>query len=237
LTAISTATPAMLDEIMRKAARAAAEGAISEDAFSAACEAVQARRQAGRSQGLGTANARPESTRRPHGAHRPSIPDRVHNNHERCLVVARAGLVVPNVVLAQLRPIEVSVAVAIAELGGARGCKVPVARLAAHARVSCRSVQYAVTRFEALGLIRVDRSRLRAFVSDFNVITIVSADWLDWMARRPRTSRVHGVPRMPGKFISSTANGSPVAPEGASIGRPGPAAGQVLRPPRPPARV
>ena len=66
-----------------------------------------------------------------------------------------------------------------------RRCDLFIDAIAAKAGVERTTVQRALRRAQALGLINVQERRLGGARNDSNIITIISTEWLDYLAKKP----------------------------------------------------
>jgi hypothetical protein len=114
-------------------------------------------------------------------------PDR-QASIERRRVVAGYGMA-PNFIRAKFTQGEMAALTIMADAVRARGyCDDCIDAIAARAGVHRTTVQNAFRLAEALGFIKVRHrpARIRGRKSLTNVVTIINAEWLDWIRKRRR---------------------------------------------------
>jgi hypothetical protein len=206
---------AVVDDIVRLAWRALAEGHLVDADAEGIAEAAEARRQALRSFASPATPRLASAPRRP-----PRSPDR-QRSIERRRQLATCGAV-PSRIAAQFTQGETAVLAVIGRQVKAHGrCDMPLDRIAALAGVSRTTVQSTLRQARQIGLIRITERRLTAWRNDTNLINIVSPDWTAWLGRgnaslkqggRVQNSERHVIQRLENGFsIEEKRVGSRIA--------------------------
>jgi hypothetical protein len=170
-----------LDEVARTFWRAVAAGHIGEDDAQPVSEALEARRQALRPQPL-TGRSQPSTGRlRGRDAPRPQrSPDRARSIARRRRL-ASAGPLPPNLACNFTTSELAVLAIVAAEVRRVGCCTRSNAELAARAGTCRTTVQNAVRRAAALGLLTVTERRITGWRNDTNLVRIVSPEWRTWL--------------------------------------------------------
>lgn len=191
--AIGNAPLRLLDDLARDIWRGLGTGMLSEGAASSLSEAIEARRAAGRASAKGELK-RPSTTSLRGWSYFP--PKRPQRSPDRARSIARRRQ------LASASPLPPSLAprftcgelAALAVIGSQvadhGACDRSIPELAARAGVSASTVRNAVREARRLGLVTVEERRQHCAPNLANVVRIVSAEWLAWIARRPKAERV-----------------------------------------------
>jgi hypothetical protein len=187
-------TPAQLDQIVKLAWGAVAEGQLTDDAAQAVSEAVEARRVAFRS----PPPPRPAvATPAPRQA--PRSPDKQASLERRRRQAASGAL--PPALAAQFTQAEAAALAVIAREVQRQGkCCLMLDAIAAMAGCSRTSAQNALRQARRLGLLSVEERRRRGQKSDTNVICIVSPEWRAWLrlgGDRVQKGEHHGYSSIP----------------------------------------
>lgn len=170
--------------------KAHAAGLIDDAAAQAAAEALQARKALV----AGVRTGSPQ--KRAHGVPRrppPRSPDRAASIRRRRSCAASGA--VPATIAADYTPAELAVlSIVAAEVRRAGCCTWPLDRIAALAGVCRRTVQYALRRAAALGLVHVEERPRPGAKHLPHVVTVVSPEWRAWLriGHRVKNHAHHG---------------------------------------------
>jgi len=179
---VTNASRHELDDAARAVWSALARGEIDDATASTLAERIAARRIPGNYRAP-TAARVPAATSLP--ARRPTPPERRERILRRRRVAASGAL--PPKIACHFSTAELAaLAVVVAEVRERGACTLPLAAIAARAGCSRTSVQNALRAAVRLGLVTVEERRRRWNRNAPNVVKIVSADWLTWIARGPR---------------------------------------------------
>ncbi len=178
--AIGAATYDQLDDIARGMWRSYGQGELDDLQANALSGAIEARRRA-LAPSTREMSHKPATTR--HGPpRRPPCraPDRSRSIARRRQLAASGA--VPGSIAANFTTGELAVLSVIArELQRSDGFAWCMDKLAAVAGVSRTTARNAIRRAQALGLISVVERRHNRWRSDTNILTIVSAEWRQWL--------------------------------------------------------
>jgi hypothetical protein len=187
-TAIATASLNTLDHLARTIWQGHATGVIADAEAQRLAEAIEARRGAAR------------AVRKPVGIPpgRASIfpprrlqlsPDRARSI-ERRRTLAASGPMPPHLAcrftVGELAVLRI-VADAVRDNGQ---CILPVDAIAARAGVCRRTAQNAIRQAAREGLLTVQERRHEGRRNDYNVVRIISAEWLTWVVRRSGCKKI-----------------------------------------------
>lgn len=172
--ATNARTYRQLDDISRLIWRAHAEGHLSDAAAQAAAEAAQARKNALR-------GGRPrEALKLARARRRPVTPDKAASIARRRRLAASGA--VPGPIAASFTVSELSTLSVIAREVQKRGrCELHIDAIAAMAGTCRTVVQSALRTARALGLVSVQERRRAGQRSLTNVVTVISAEWRQWL--------------------------------------------------------
>jgi hypothetical protein len=179
--AISAASLNVLDSLSRTIWQGHAAGAIADDQAQLLAEQIEARRASAR------------ATHKPVGipVGRASIfpPRRVQRSPDRARSIERrrtlaASGPMPPQLAARFTTGELAVLRVVADAVRDNGqCVLPVDAIAARAGVCRRLAQNAIREAARQGLLTVQERRRQGRRNDYNVLRIVSAEWLTWIKR------------------------------------------------------
>jgi hypothetical protein len=221
---IAAACLAELDALVKDAWCHHTHGHLSENDMEVICEAAQERRQAARPKPRAAASSAPRGpSRRPQRS-----PDKQRSIERRRRLAASGPM--PPALAAKFSTGELAVLKVVGDAVRHRGrCDMCMDEIAGRAGTCRRLAQGAIRRAEALGLLAIQERRLSATRSDTNIITIISAEWLDWLRIGPkgflRTPLVGGcksIPTTPHRFRTASPQrphqgfGVPASPREAS---------------------
>jgi hypothetical protein len=179
--AIAEASLNQLDHLARTIWQGHAAGAVDDDQAQLLAEQIESRRRVAR------------AAHRPVGVPvgRPSIfpprrvqrsPDRTRSIERRRLLAASSPM--PARLACKFTTGELAVLRIVADAVRATGqCVLPVDAIAARAGVCRSTAQNAIRQAAHEGLVTVQERRREGRRNDFNIVRVISAEWLSWIKR------------------------------------------------------
>lgn len=165
-----------LDHVAQLIWKGLASGALTDQAAEALSNAVEARRSLARA-------FRSSPALKP--AVRAPVRTRAHLERRRRLAASGP---MPHALAAHFTTAELAALRIISDECRAHGaCDRSIAEIAMRAGCRRTSVQNALRRARELGLLSISHRRRRG-PSLTNLVTIISREWLAWIAKRPKTS-------------------------------------------------
>jgi hypothetical protein len=169
--------------------RAYANGALSEDDHQRLWEAIEERR----------AETRPKPRTAPSSAPRASVRRRQRSPDKQASIERRRRLAasgpMPPAIAAKFSTGELAVLKVVGDAVRHRGrCDMCMDEIAGRAGVCRRLAQMAIREAEGIGLLAIQERRLSATRNDTNVVTIISAEWLDWLRIGPKGGGCKSIP-------------------------------------------
>lgn len=180
-TAIAAASLNRLDQLSRTLWQSHAAGSIADADAQRLAETLEARRTIARTErkSVGFAPGRP-SIFPPRRVQRS--PDRARSIERRRTLAASGPM--PSTLACRFTIGELAVLRIIADAVRDNGqCVLPVDAIAARAGVCRRLAQNAIREAARQGLLTVQERRREGRRNDYNVVRIVSAEWLTWIKR------------------------------------------------------
>ena len=180
-TAIAAASLNQLDHLSRTIWQGHAAGAVDDDQAQLLAEQIHARRTVAR------------ATYKPVGIPlgRPSIfpPKRIQRSPDRARSIERrrtlaASGPMPPTLACRFTPGELAVVRIVADAVRANGqCVWPVDAIAARAGVCRSTAQNAIRQAAREGLVTVQERRREGRRNDYNIVRVISGEWLSWIKR------------------------------------------------------
>jgi hypothetical protein len=180
-TAIATASLNALDQLARTLWQGVAAGAISDDQAQRLAEAIEARRA--------PARAARVTVGIPLGRNSIFPPRRVQRSPDRARSIERrrtlaASGPMPPTLACRFTTGELAVLRIVADAVRDNGqCVLPVDAIAARAGVCRTTAQNAIRQAAREGLLTVQERRREGRRNDYNVLRIVSREWMTWIRR------------------------------------------------------
>ena len=195
------------DQELRDLNRLYADGRISDDEYQRLDGEIRAKMPARRPPGAVVPIGRTKSIFPP--KRRCRSPDRLASLERRRTIAASGPM--PPTMAARFTTGQLAVLGIVGDEIAARGaCELTVGEVAARAGVSHRLAQDAMRLAELDGLIRIEERRRRGERSAPNKVTLLSAEWRQWLQRRSRGGGCRNA-RPTDRVSSRTASSRPTA--------------------------
>jgi hypothetical protein len=205
--AISKASRNDLDHFARKLWQSVVAGAVDDDQAQLLAEMIEARRGPARAARVPVGIPLGRATIFPPRRLQRS-PDRARSIERRRTLAASGPM--PPALAARFTTGELAVLRIVADAVRDNGqCVLPVDAIAARAGVCRRLAQNAIRQAAREGLLTVQERRREGRRNDYNVLRVVSREWLTWI-RRGRMQK----PTSHGYLLSKQGKSAPSNPEG-----------------------